>query len=171
MIPITTSFWSKSRGNLPLSSIIHHRRRKTSDVIFKRDATIKLNRMSEKAFTKSFNSLQSVIGVKIKLNIKELAVQFGRGRVIKSEQNILSLLSIWHLFDWTILKYPHSGSSSKPRVSNIYFWVLHHLKPLEHIIKSSRYYMCSNSRVLHINQLRILQFYLVRDQRNLRVSF
>ncbi|KAH0912048.1 hypothetical protein HID58_035369, partial [Brassica napus] len=124
MISLTTSFWSeklrKFASFLTLSSIIHHRRCKTSLIIFKIHAAIKLSRMSEKAFTRSFNSLQNIIGVKwliknvhfrIKLNIKTLAVQSGRGRVIKSEQNI---------------------------------------------------------RVLHVNQLCILQCHLVRDQRNLR---
>ncbi|CAF2047426.1 unnamed protein product [Brassica napus] len=98
MISLTTSFWSeklrKFASFLTLSSIIHHRRCKTSLIIFKIHAAIKLSRMSEKAFTRSFNSLQNIIGVKIKLNIKTLAVQSGRGRVIKSEQNMLSLLSV-----------------------------------------------------------------------------
>ncbi|KAH0938461.1 hypothetical protein HID58_005922, partial [Brassica napus] len=117
MISLTTSFWSeklrKFAAFLTLSSIIHHRRCKTSLIIFKIHAAIKLSRMSEKAFTRSFNSLQNISNKtrSIKLNIKALAVQSGRGRVIKSEQNI---------------------------------------------------------RVLHVNQLCILQCHLVRDQRNLR---
>ncbi|KAH0910709.1 hypothetical protein HID58_034030 [Brassica napus] len=117
MISLTTSFWSEKLRKfatfLTLSSIIHHRRCKTSPIIFKIHAAIKLSRMFEKAFTRSFNSLQNIIGVQIKLNIKALAVQSGRGRVIKSEQNI---------------------------------------------------------RVLHVNQLCILQCHLVRDHRNLRVK-
>ncbi|CAN7040967.1 unnamed protein product [Brassica rapa subsp. trilocularis] len=97
MISLTTSFWSeklrKFAAFLTLSSIIHHRRCKTSLIIFKIHAAIKLSRMSEKAFTRSFNSLQNISNKtrSIKLNIKALAVQSGRGRVIKSEQNMLSL--------------------------------------------------------------------------------
>ncbi|KAH0878479.1 hypothetical protein HID58_065873 [Brassica napus] len=60
-------------------------------VIFDRQAAIKLSGMSEKAYTRSFNSLQNVIGVKIKLNVKELAIQFGCVRIIKSVHNMLSL--------------------------------------------------------------------------------
>nr|VDD60860.1 unnamed protein product [Brassica oleracea] len=116
-----------------LSSIIHHRRCKTSPIIFKIHAAIKLSRMSEKAFTRSFNSLQNIIGVKIKLNIKALAVQTSEW-LRKSNQIRPKHVTFLH-------------SSSKPR------------------------YMCSNSRVLHVNQLCILQCHLVRDQRNLRVSF
>ncbi|CAF2056454.1 unnamed protein product [Brassica napus] len=68
MISLTTSFWSeklrKFAAFLALSSIIHHRRCKTSPIIFKIHAAIKLSRMSENAFTRSFNSLQNIVGVK-----------------------------------------------------------------------------------------------------------
>ncbi|KAH0914995.1 hypothetical protein HID58_029441, partial [Brassica napus] len=133
MISLTTSFWSeklrKFAAFLTLSSIIHHRRCKTSlickDVIYlKIEAYQKFTIESASVVVESYvrkgiheNSIACKtlliknVHFRIKLNIKALAVQSGRGRVIKSEQNI---------------------------------------------------------RVLHVNQLCILQCHLVRDQRNLR---
>ncbi|KAL1187757.1 Origin of replication complex subunit 6 [Cardamine amara subsp. amara] len=60
------------------------------EVIFDRQAAIKLSGMSERAYSRSFNTLQNGVGVKIKLNIKELAIQFGCVRMISTVQKGLS---------------------------------------------------------------------------------
>ncbi|MCD7471144.1 Origin of replication complex subunit 6 [Datura stramonium] len=52
------------------------------DVVFDRQAAIKLSGMSEKAYNRSFTSMQNGIGVKNKLDIRELAIQFGCIRLI-----------------------------------------------------------------------------------------
>ncbi|KAL0421099.1 UNVERIFIED_CONTAM: Origin of replication complex subunit [Sesamum latifolium] len=52
------------------------------EVIFDRQTAIKLSGMSEKAYNRSFNSMQNGIGVKNKLDIRELAIQFGCVRLI-----------------------------------------------------------------------------------------
>lgn len=51
-------------------------------VIFDRQAAIRLSGMSEKAYNRSFNSLQNTLGVKTKLDIRELGIQFGCIRLI-----------------------------------------------------------------------------------------
>ncbi|CAH9091897.1 unnamed protein product [Cuscuta europaea] len=60
-------------------------------VIFDRQAAIKLSGMTEKAYNRSFNSLQNGIGVKSKLDIRELAIQFGCIRLIPIVQKGLAL--------------------------------------------------------------------------------
>ncbi|KAL6547115.1 Origin of replication complex subunit 6 [Orobanche minor] len=52
------------------------------EVIFDRQAAIRLSGVSEKAYYRSFNSMQNGIGVKNKLDIRELAIQFGCVRLI-----------------------------------------------------------------------------------------
>ncbi|KAG5604121.1 hypothetical protein H5410_025613 [Solanum commersonii] len=61
------------------------------DVMFDRQAAIKLSGMSEKAYNRSFTSMQNGIGVKNKLDIRELAIQFGCIRLIPFVQKGLSL--------------------------------------------------------------------------------
>ncbi|PHT33947.1 Origin of replication complex subunit 6 [Capsicum baccatum] len=61
------------------------------DVVFDRQAAIKLSGMSEKAYSRSFTSMQNGIGVKNKLDIRELAIQFGCIRLIPFVQKGLSL--------------------------------------------------------------------------------
>ncbi|KAJ6886294.1 origin of replication complex subunit 6 [Populus alba x Populus x berolinensis] len=60
-------------------------------VIFDRQAAIRLSGMSEKAYNRSFNSLQNTLGVKTKLDIRELGIQFGCIRLIPFVKKGLSL--------------------------------------------------------------------------------
>ncbi|CAN1357276.1 Origin of replication complex subunit 6 [Linum perenne] len=60
-------------------------------VIFDRKMGMKLSGMSEKAYTRSFNLLQNSIGVKTKLDVRALAIQFGCVRIIPYVQKGLSL--------------------------------------------------------------------------------
>ncbi|KDP41188.1 hypothetical protein JCGZ_15595 [Jatropha curcas] len=60
-------------------------------VIFDRQAAIRLSGLSEKAYTRSFNSLQNSLGVKTKLDIRELGIQFGCIRLIPLVKKGLSL--------------------------------------------------------------------------------
>ncbi|XP_047330672.1 origin of replication complex subunit 6 [Impatiens glandulifera] len=52
------------------------------DVIFDRENAVKLSGMSDKAYTRSFNSIQNGLGIKSKLDVRELAVRFGCVRLI-----------------------------------------------------------------------------------------
>ncbi|GAB4829155.1 Origin of replication complex subunit 6 [Ancistrocladus abbreviatus] len=61
------------------------------DVIFDRRSAIRLSGMSEKAYNRSFNSLQNVLDVKSTLDVRELAIQFGCVRLIPFVKKGLSL--------------------------------------------------------------------------------
>lgn len=61
------------------------------DVMFDRQAAIRLSGMSERAYIRSFNSMQNGIGVKNKIDVRELAVQFGCVRLIPFVHKGLSL--------------------------------------------------------------------------------
>uniref|UniRef100_A0A5B7BSF3 Origin of replication complex subunit 6 n=1 Tax=Davidia involucrata TaxID=16924 RepID=A0A5B7BSF3_DAVIN len=60
-------------------------------VIFDRQKAIRLSGMSEKAYNRSFNSLHNSLGVKNKLDIRELGIQFGCIRLIPFVHKGLSL--------------------------------------------------------------------------------
>ncbi|KAI3696406.1 hypothetical protein L1987_79420 [Smallanthus sonchifolius] len=60
-------------------------------VLFDRQLAIRLSGMSEKAYIRSFNVMQNGIGIKNKLDVRELAIQFGCVRLIPSVQKGLSL--------------------------------------------------------------------------------
>ncbi|CAH2033852.1 unnamed protein product [Thlaspi arvense] len=107
-------------------------------VIFDRQAAIKLSGMSEKAYTRSFNSLQNVIGIKIKLNVKELAVQFGCVRIIKSVQNVLS-------------SYKERFLASLPasRRANADF-----TRP---VFTAAAFYLCAKKQKLKVDKLRLIE--------------
>ncbi|XP_031736464.1 origin of replication complex subunit 6 isoform X2 [Cucumis sativus] len=59
--------------------------------LFDRSSAIKLTGMSEKAYTRAFNLLQNGLGFKSRLDIRELAVQFGCVRLVASVHKGLSL--------------------------------------------------------------------------------
>eukprot|EP01018_Ginkgo_biloba_P039800 Gb_23047 [translate_table: standard] len=60
-------------------------------VPFDRQKAIKLSGMSEKAYTRSLTAMQNALGVRPKLDIRELGIQFGCLRLIGSAQRALSL--------------------------------------------------------------------------------
>ncbi|XP_043723799.1 origin of replication complex subunit 6 isoform X1 [Telopea speciosissima] len=60
-------------------------------VLFDRQAAIRLSGMSEKAYNRSFNAMQNGLGVKMKLDTRELGIQFGCVRLIPFVQKGLSL--------------------------------------------------------------------------------
>ncbi|KAJ4771218.1 Origin recognition complex subunit 6 [Rhynchospora pubera] len=60
-------------------------------VIFNRKGAIQMSGMSEKAYMRSFNAMQNSLGVKLTLDVRELAIQFGCVRLIPFVQKGLSL--------------------------------------------------------------------------------
>ncbi|KAL4319891.1 hypothetical protein GQ457_18G025310 [Hibiscus cannabinus] len=61
------------------------------EVIFDRQKAVKLSGMSEKAYNRSFNSLQNGLNIKTTLDIRELGIQFGCVRLIPFVKKGLSL--------------------------------------------------------------------------------
>lgn len=60
-------------------------------MLFDRQSAIRMSGMSEKAYMRSFNSMQNGIGVKAQLDVRELAIQFGCVRLISFVRKGLSL--------------------------------------------------------------------------------
>jgi origin recognition complex subunit 6 len=60
-------------------------------VIFDRKSAIQMSGMSEKAYMRSFNAMQNSLGVKLTLDVRELAIRFGCVRLIPFVQKGLSL--------------------------------------------------------------------------------
>ncbi|XP_078160332.1 origin recognition complex protein 6 [Carex rostrata] len=60
-------------------------------VIFDRKRAIQMSGMSEKAYMRSFNTMQNSLDVKITLDVRELAIRFGCVRLIPFVQKGLSL--------------------------------------------------------------------------------
>ncbi|XP_010460252.1 PREDICTED: origin of replication complex subunit 6 isoform X1 [Camelina sativa] len=107
-------------------------------ILFDRQAAIKLSGMSEKAYSRSFNSLQNVIGIKIKLNVRELAVQFGCVRIIKSVQNVL-----------TSYKERFLASLPASRRANADF-----TRP---VFTAAAFYLCAKKQKLKVDKLRLIE--------------
>ncbi|XP_039034739.1 origin of replication complex subunit 6-like isoform X2 [Hibiscus syriacus] len=61
------------------------------EVLFDRQKAVKLSGMSEKAYNRSFNSLQNGLNIKTTLDIRELGIQFGCVRLIPFVKKGLSL--------------------------------------------------------------------------------
>ncbi|KAM1517907.1 hypothetical protein ACFX1X_021292 [Malus domestica] len=62
-----------------------------SGLLLDRKKVTTLSGMSEKAYTRCYNSMQNGLGVKNKLDVRELAIQFGCVRIIPFVQKALSL--------------------------------------------------------------------------------
>ncbi|KAJ3685124.1 hypothetical protein LUZ61_014288 [Rhynchospora tenuis] len=60
-------------------------------VTFDRKSAIQMSGMSEKAYMRSFNAMQNSLGVKLTLDMRELAIQFGCVRLVPFVQKVLSL--------------------------------------------------------------------------------
>lgn len=60
-------------------------------VLFDRPSAIRMSGMSEKAYMRSFNAMQNGLGVKAKLDVRELGIQFGCVRLISFVQRGLVL--------------------------------------------------------------------------------
>ncbi|KAH0458323.1 hypothetical protein IEQ34_013638 [Dendrobium chrysotoxum] len=60
-------------------------------IIFDRSAAIRMSGMSDKAYIRCFNTMQNGIGVKARLDVRELAIQFGCVRLISFVNKVLSL--------------------------------------------------------------------------------
>ncbi|XP_054776032.1 origin of replication complex subunit 6 isoform X2 [Prosopis cineraria] len=59
--------------------------------LFDRSSAIRLSGMSEKAYIRSYNLLHNGFGIKAKLDVRELAIQFGCVRIISNVRDGLNL--------------------------------------------------------------------------------
>ncbi|KAI5679047.1 hypothetical protein M9H77_09997 [Catharanthus roseus] len=103
------------------------------DVMFDRQAAIRLSGMSERAYIRSFNSMQNGIGVKNKIDVRELAIQFGCVRLIPFVHRGLSLYK-----DRFIASLPPSRKSSADFTRPVFTAVAFFLCAKRHKLKVDR---------------------------------
>lgn len=103
------------------------------EVIFDRQSAIRLSGMSEKAYTRSFNSLQNVLDVKNNLDVRELAIQFGCVRIIPFVQKGLKLYK-----DRFFASLPASRRSSTDFSRPVFMAVAFYLCAKKHKLKADK---------------------------------
>ncbi|XP_059648853.1 origin of replication complex subunit 6 isoform X2 [Cornus florida] len=106
-------------------------------VIFDRQSAIRLSGMSEKAYIRSFNSLQNGLGVKNQLDIRELGIQFGCVRLIPFVRKGLSLYK-----DRFLMSLPASRRSSADFTRPVFTAVAFYLCAKRHKVSTSMKDLC-----------------------------
>ncbi|KAF3431450.1 hypothetical protein FNV43_RR26181 [Rhamnella rubrinervis] len=108
------------------------------EVVFDRPHAIRLSGMSEKAYTRSYNSLQNGLGVKNKLDIRELAIQFGCVRIIPFVKKGLSLYK-----DRFLASLPPSRRASADFTRPVFTAVA--------------FYLCAKKHKLKVDKLKLIE--------------
>ncbi|KAH6755435.1 origin recognition complex protein 6 [Perilla frutescens var. hirtella] len=103
-------------------------------VLFDRHAAIKLSGVSEKAYNRSFNAMQNGIGVKNKLDVRELAIQFGCVRLIPFVHKGLSLYK-----DRFLASLPPSRRASTDFNRPVFTAVAFYLCAKRHKLKADKF--------------------------------
>ncbi|XP_024018006.1 origin of replication complex subunit 6 [Morus notabilis] len=107
-------------------------------VLFDRSSATRLSGMSEKAYTRSYNSLQNGLGVKNKLDVRELAIQFGCVRIIPFVQKGMSLY-----------KERFLASLPASRRANADF-----ARP---VFTAVAFYLCAKKQKLKVDKLKLIE--------------
>ncbi|XP_059648852.1 origin of replication complex subunit 6 isoform X1 [Cornus florida] len=107
-------------------------------VIFDRQSAIRLSGMSEKAYIRSFNSLQNGLGVKNQLDIRELGIQFGCVRLIPFVRKGLSLYK-----DRFLMSLPASRRSSADFTRPVFTAVA--------------FYLCAKRHKLKVDKIKLIE--------------
>ncbi|XVF43105.1 hypothetical protein PTKIN_Ptkin02bG0013600 [Pterospermum kingtungense] len=108
------------------------------EVVFDRQKAIKLSGMSEKAYTRSFNSLQNGLNIKTTLDIRELGVQFGCVRLIPLVKKGLSLYK-----ERFLASLPASRQASADFTRPVFTAVA--------------FYLCAKKQKLKIDKVRLIE--------------
>ncbi|XP_009789156.1 origin of replication complex subunit 6 [Nicotiana sylvestris] len=108
------------------------------DMVFDRQAAIKLSGMSEKAYNRSFISMQNGIGVKNKLDIRELGIQFGCVRLIPFVRKGLSLYK-----DRFLASLPPSRRSSADFTRPVF--------------SAGAFYLCAKRHKLKVDKMKLIE--------------
>ncbi|XP_039045431.1 origin of replication complex subunit 6-like isoform X2 [Hibiscus syriacus] len=100
------------------------------EVLFDRQKAVKLSGMSEKAYNRSFNSLQNGLNIKTTLDIRELGIQFGCVRLIPFVKKGLSLYK-----DRFMASLPSSRQASADFTRPVFTAVAFYLCAKKHKLK------------------------------------
>ncbi|KAM0987223.1 hypothetical protein ACFX2G_011554 [Malus domestica] len=109
-----------------------------SGLLFDRKKAIMLSGMSEKAYTRSYNSMQNGLGVKNKLDVRELAIQFGCVRIIPFVQKALSVYKTRFL-----ASLPASRRASADFTRPVFIAVA--------------FYLCAKKHKLKVDKLKLIE--------------
>ncbi|KAK3025382.1 hypothetical protein RJ639_044922, partial [Escallonia herrerae] len=112
--------------------------KRRAQVIFDRQSAIRLSGMSEKAYSRSFNAMQNGIGIKNKLDIRELGIQFGCIRLIPLVQKGSSLYK-----DRFLASLPPSRRASADFSRPVYTAVA--------------FYLCAKRHKLKVDKIKLIE--------------
>ncbi|KAF1864036.1 hypothetical protein Lal_00031193 [Lupinus albus] len=118
-------------------------------VVFDRSCAVKLSGMSERAYIRSYNSLNNGLGVKAKLDVRELAIQFGCVRIIPFVRDGLKL----HVDEMCsfLLSYKARFLSSLPasRRASADF-----TRP---VFTAVAFYLCAKKQKLKVDKIKLIE--------------
>ncbi|XP_030449439.1 origin of replication complex subunit 6 [Syzygium oleosum] len=107
-------------------------------VIFDRQAAVKMSGMSEKAYNRSFISMQNGMGLKNTLDIRELAIQFGCVRLIPFVKKGLSLYK-----DRFLTSLPASRRATADFTRPVFLAVA--------------FYLCAKKQKLKVDKIKLIE--------------
>ncbi|KAB2624561.1 origin recognition complex subunit 6 [Pyrus ussuriensis x Pyrus communis] len=109
-----------------------------SGLLFDRKKAITLSGMSEKAYTRCYNSMQNGLGVRNKLDVREPAIQFGCVRIVPLVQKALSLYKAQFL-----ASLPASRQASAGFTRPVFI--------------AAAFYLCAKKHKLKVDKLKLIE--------------
>ncbi|RDX92557.1 Origin of replication complex subunit 6, partial [Mucuna pruriens] len=106
--------------------------------LFDRSSAVRLSGMSERAYIRSYNSLHNGLGVKMKIDVRELAIQFGCVRVIPLVRDGLKLYK-----DRFLSSLPASRRASADFTRPVFTAVA--------------FYLCAKKHKLKVDKLKLIE--------------
>ncbi|XP_057762337.1 origin of replication complex subunit 6 [Arachis stenosperma] len=107
-------------------------------VLFDRSCAVRLSGLSEKAYIRCYNSLHNGLGVKMKLDVRELAIQFGCVRIIPLVREGLKLYK-----DRFTASLPASRRASADFTRPVFTAVA--------------FYLCAKKHMLKVDKVRLIE--------------
>ncbi|CAJ1932096.1 unnamed protein product [Sphenostylis stenocarpa] len=107
-------------------------------VLFDRSSAVRLSGMSERAYIRSYNCLHNGLGVKVKIDVRELAIQFGCVRIIPLVREGLKLYK-----DRFLSSLPSSRRASADFTRPVFTAVA--------------FYLCAKKHKLKVDKLKLIE--------------
>ncbi|XP_028771920.1 origin of replication complex subunit 6 [Neltuma alba] len=107
-------------------------------LLFDRSSAVRLSGMSEKAYIRSYNLLHNGLGVKTKLDVRELAIQFGCVRIISYVRDGLN-----HYKERFLSSLPTSRRASADFTRPVFTAVA--------------FYLCAKKHKLKVDKLKLIE--------------
>ncbi|XP_061355449.1 origin of replication complex subunit 6 [Gastrolobium bilobum] len=107
-------------------------------VLFDRSSAVRLSGMSERAYIRSYNSLHNGLGVKMKLDVRELAIQFGCVRIVPFVRDGIKLYKDRFLSSLTASRRA-SADFTRP------------------VFTAVAFYLCAKKHKLKVDKLKLIE--------------